>query len=145
MSESHQPNRFMRHWPLLAALSILLCAANLRSEIVRAVAAVGCFSLMIYQSLIGRRTWSGARFVFLSLIAGNVGLVSVWLALNVVRFYTYAPESERIWSWHELVICVQNSLLWGIAAVAVIVSVWALLHFARWVMMQVSAAVIDRS
>jgi hypothetical protein len=100
---------------------------------------------MIYQLLTYRRTWSGARFTFLSLIAGGVGLVSVWLALNVVRFYTYDPESERIWSWHELVIGVQDSLLWGIAAVAVVVSVWALLHLARWVMMQVSAAVIDRS
>jgi hypothetical protein len=100
---------------------------------------------MIYQSLTYRRTWSGARLIFLSLIAGDVGLGSAWLALNVVRFYTYEPESERIWSWHELVIRVQNSLLWGIAAVAVVVSVWALLHLARWVMMQVSAAMIDRS
>lgn len=139
MSESLQPNLFTRHWPVPVALCILLCAGNLQSEIVRAVAAAGCISLMMYQWLIYLRTSSGARLLFLSLVVADIGLVSLWLLLNVVRFYTYDPESERIWEWHERVIQIQDFLLWGIAAVAVVVSVCAMFLFAHWVTKRASA------
>jgi hypothetical protein len=94
--------------------------------------------LMLYQWLTYRRTSSGARLVFQSLIVAGFSLASVWLALNVVRFYTYNPESERIWAWHGVVAQIQEALLWVIGALALAVSLWALLQFAQWLGRRVS-------
>ena len=131
----------MRHWPLVAAGAVwlLLFAGFLQSELVRASVAAGCIALMVYQWLTYRKTSSGAQqLVFRSLIVAGYGLASIWLALNVVRFYTYNPESARVWAWHILVIRVQYALVWSIGALVVAVSLWTLLQFAQWLGRRVS-------
>jgi hypothetical protein len=94
--------------------------------------AVGSIALILYQWLTYRKTTSGALFVFLSLIVAANGLASVWLALNVVRFYTYNPDSEQAWAWHMVVVRIQVALVWGRGAIVVAVFLCALLLFARW-------------
>jgi hypothetical protein len=134
MDEPSQPRRFVQHWPLVAVGTawLLLFAGFLGSEIVRASVAIGGIALMVYQWRTYRKTSNGAQLVFLSLIVAGFGLASVWLALNVVRFYTYNPESAHLWAWHMLVIRVQDALIWGIGALVVTVSLWTLLQFAQW-------------
>jgi|ERR1700722_2604992 hypothetical protein len=140
MDEPQQPRRFIRHWPLVAASTVwlLFFAGFLHSEIVRASVAVGCIALMVYQWLTYRKTSSGAQLVFLSLIVAGYGLASLWLALNVVLFYTYNPESAHVWASHIFVSRVQYALIWGVAALCVAVSLWALLQFAQWLGRRVS-------
>ena len=99
---------------------------------------VGSIALMFYQWLTYRKTSSGAQLVFLSLIVAGYGLASLWLALNVVRFYTYNPESAHLWASHMFVIRVQDALVWGVGALVVAVSLWALLQFAQWLGRRVS-------
>ena len=130
-----QRSRLVRNWPMFVAITawlvLAIVPAFLQSEIVRAVVAVGCMGLMVYQWLTYRKTTSGSNFMLLSLVAG-VTLASLWLALNVVRFYTYDPESDRAWAWHTLVIRVQTPLARVVGLLVVIVFVWALLLLARW-------------
>jgi hypothetical protein len=124
----------------MASVSVwlLLFAGFLQSEIVRASIAFACMGLMLYQWLTYRRTSSGARLVFQSLIVAGFSLASLWLALNVVRFYTYNPESEPVWVWHGLVARIQDALVWVIGALAIAVSLWALWQFAQWLGRRVS-------
>lgn len=117
---------------ITAGLLLAVVPAFFRSEIVRAVVAVGCIGLMVYQWLTYRKTISGSNFILLSLVIAGVTLASLWLALNVVRFYTYDPESGRTWAWHSLVIRIQTPLAWVVGLLVVIVFVWALLLLARW-------------
>lgn len=113
----------MLHSPLLVPVLVwlLLLAGLVHSEIIRAVLGVGCTALMVYQWLIYRKTNRGPQLLFLSLVTAGLGLSSVWLGLNVLRFYTYDPESHQLWAWHVLMIRVQANIQWAGAALAVIV------------------------
>jgi len=126
VSESLQSRLLTRHWPLVipALVWLLLFTGFLQSEVLRAAVAVACIALMLYQWLAYRKTSTGARFVLLSLIVAGFGLSSVWLALNVVRFYTYGHESAGMGLWHVYVIHAQDILLWFIGTLVVVVSVW---------------------
>ena len=125
-------NLLIPHWPLAAGISSLIAAVNVDSEIFRAVAAAVCFPLMVYECVLYRRTSNRAPRIFWSLIPSEIGLMATWLALNVARFYTYEPESERIWTWHERLIRVQDVLAWIIGILAATVLAWTLFYFARW-------------
>lgn len=109
---------------------VLLFAGLFQSELLRAAVAVFCIVLMLYQWRRYRSTTSGARLIFLSLIVAGFALSFVWLALNVIRFYTYVGEPGPV--LHVFVVRVQESLVWVIGTLVVVVSVWALLEVAGW-------------
>ena len=136
MTDFLQRRRLVRHWPSLAAITawllLVVVPVFFQSEIVRAVVAIASICLMIYQWFTYRKTIRGSNFTLLSLVVAGVSLASLWLALNVVRFCTYDPESERIWAWHTLVIRIQTPLVWAVGLLSVVVFVWALLLLARW-------------
>lgn len=140
MSESFELRRFVRHWPLLiaGAVWLLFVAGFLHSHIVRAAVAVGGIALMLYQWQAYRKSNRGSQLVFLSLIVSGFGLAFFLLAVNVARFYTYDPESERMWEWHTRVARVQDALMWVVGALVVIVAVWALFQLVHWLGKQVS-------
>lgn len=123
-------NGLLLHWPILAAMCFLPLAVVLRSERLRAVFAVGCFGLLIYQSFLYRRAGTGLRYLSLSLIVIWAGLACVWLGLNVIRYYTYDPFSEH--SIFTTVISAQDALLWPIRVLAVLVCVWAPIDVVRF-------------
>lgn len=125
-------NLLTRHWPLGIGTCSLIVAAYVGSESVRAIAVAVSLLLMIYQYLVYRRTSSGSRLIFLTLLPAEVALVSTWLGLNVARFYTYDPETAHTWAWHERLIRIQEFLGWAIGVLAAIALTWALLRFARW-------------
>jgi hypothetical protein len=91
---------------------------------------------MLYQWLAYRKSTAGAQFVFLTLIVAGFGLSFVWLALNVVRFYTYGHEFDGMGLWYAYVIRTQDILLWFIGALVVVVSVWALSGW--WIQKQIA-------
>jgi hypothetical protein len=121
--------RLFQHFPLLisAAAWLLLFGRSLQSEIVRAVIAVGCFALMIYQLMRYRKTYSGSKLVFVSLIVAGFALASIWLALNGVRFYTYGHESDSFGMLYFSVVRVQSVLILPMGALVVAVCIWAIL------------------
>jgi len=119
---------------------ILLLAGLLQSEIFRAVLAACCTGLMIFQWLIYRKTDEGSQLIFLSLVLTALGLSSVWLGFNVALFYTYDPESERVWAWHMLISRVQEVIVWAVAASASVLALWVLVLLARWINKRLFAA-----
>ena len=119
---------------------VLLFAGLLNSEIVRAVLAVLCTSLMFYQWLIYRKTNRGMQLFFLSLVVGGLALSSVWIGLNVVRFYTYDPESHRLWAWHMLIVHIQEIVKWAVVGLAAVAFLCGLLLLARWINERLFAA-----
>lgn len=86
---------------------------------------------MVIQWLTYRRAIKGAHFAFLASVVAGFGLANLWLALNVVRFYTYDAESGS--KIHVVIIRVQDALVWIIAALVVVVAVWRLFGVVCWV------------
>ena len=142
MKESSQ-HVFLLHWPLLipTAVWVLLFFRLLGPEVLRAALAVGCIALMLHQWKVYWRSASGARFVFLSLVVAGLTLASLWLALNVVRFYTYDGESGRLYGF---VVRVQDGLAWVTVALLIVVAAWVVAYFARWFIRK-SRVLVSRS
>ncbi len=86
-----------RSWSLIVVFAIfgLVLSGMLLSEPGRAVASVLCMALLM-QSWVTQRRYakSRERLVLLTLALGIPALASLWLGLNVLRFYSYAPESR---------------------------------------------------
>jgi hypothetical protein len=127
-------NLLTRHSPLVIGTYSLFFAVYVGSEAIRAVAVVISILLMLYQYLVYRKTSSGSRLLFVSLFPAEIGLISVRLALNMTRFYTYDPETAITWAWHERLIRIQEYLAWTIAALAAVVLTWTLFRFAHWLL-----------
>jgi hypothetical protein len=128
-----QRGYIVRHWPFMVAFVawlLLLLPTFFQSEIIRAVVALICMALMVVQWLIHRKATSGADFAFLSLVVAGFSLINLWLALNVVRFYTYDADSGR--GVHMTIIRIQDSLVWTIGVLIAVISVWALFAIVRW-------------
>jgi len=87
---------------------------------------------MIYQWMGYRKTYRGLTLVFVSLIVAGFALASIWLALNVVRYYAYGHESDNLSVLYTSVVRVQGILIWPIGVLVLIVCVWAIVGFARW-------------
>lgn len=140
MIELLEHRKLFQHLPLLvpAAVWLLLFGGALQSEIPRAAIAVGCLALMIYQWTAYRKTYSGSKLVFVSLIVAGFALASIWLALNVVRFYTYGHESDNLGVLYSSVVRIQRVLIWPIGGLVLVVCVWAILGSARWLVRRVS-------
>jgi hypothetical protein len=66
--------------------------------------------LMLYQWRVYRRSFFGARLIFLSLVVAGLTLASMWIALNVVRVYTYDGESGIVYG---TVVRLQDGLVWS--------------------------------
>ena len=127
----------LHHWPLLVStiawLAVVWVPALFQSEVVRAVLAVTCIALMAFQWALYRKTVGGSKFLLLSLIVAWFTLASLWLGLNVVRYYTYNPESARTWAWHTLVAQIQTPILWAMALLIPVVFTWVLWLFVHWI------------
>jgi hypothetical protein len=122
---------FLLHWPLLipTGVCVLLFSRLLTSDVLKGVLAIACIALMAYQWQVYRRSVRGARFVFLSLVVTGLTLASMWLALNVVRVYTYDGESGLIYG---SVVRIQDGLVWVTGALLIVVTVWIVVYFVIW-------------
>jgi hypothetical protein len=120
--------RFLHHLPLAVAIAAWVVVGWVpflfTSEIVRAALAVTCVGLMAFQWAIYRRIFFGSKFVLLSLIVTWFIVASLWLGLNVVRYYTYNPDDARTWAWHTAVIQIQFPLGWAGILLVPVVAVW---------------------
>ncbi len=133
------------HLPLIVAIAAWLVVAWVpllfTSEIVRAALAVTCIGLMAFQWAIYRKRFFGAQLALLSLIVAWFIVASLWLGLNVVRYYTYNPEDARTWAWHTAVIQIQFPLAWAMVLLVPVVAVWLMFLFARWLSSKIRSVV----
>jgi hypothetical protein len=113
----------------------LVAAANTSSEPLRGVISIMCIGLAVYQWTIYRR---GQRFSLPGFVLLTLTMVSLWLGLNVIRYYTYPRHSMGILGWHGLVIRTQELLMWPILCAVLIVTLWAIIDLAHWIARRVS-------
>jgi len=131
-----------RFWSIAAAIVIfgllalsddLLRSANAISfsEAVRAIGSVCCIFLLVHSWLKQRTsttTWHGLVYCTLVLLLPTLG--AIWLGLNVVRFYSYAPDSVP--NMYSIVMMVQDVIVWCSAFVGIIAVGWSVFGFACW-------------
>ena len=135
MSVSTRASGFARQWPAAAMATSLVAAANTSSEPLRGVISIMCIGLAVYQWTIYRR---GQRFSLPGFVLLTLTMVSLWLGLNVIRYYTYRRHSMGILGWHGLVIRTQELLMWPILCAVLIVTLWAIIDLAHWIAGRVS-------
>jgi len=99
--------------------------------------------LLVQSWFVQRRYASNARRLWLSSLALCLPwLAAMWLGLNVIRFYTYNGAIEHVGTQMNVygaVIRIQYGLQWCALVLAVVVGIWAILEFAHFVAMRVSA------
>lgn len=90
-----KPSAFSIGWSLIVVTGIFGLVIVLRSEPGRAVASVVCLALVMQSWFTQRRyVKSRERLVLVALALSLPALASVWLGLNVLRFYSYDPVSD---------------------------------------------------
>jgi hypothetical protein len=87
-------------WTVSAAILILGSAGLVGSEPWRAFASFLCIALLIHYWFVQRkRIRSLPRLVFLTLVLSLPALTSLWLGLNVIRYYSYTgDEASNVYS-----------------------------------------------
>jgi len=123
----------VRSWSMGIVFCIIgsVLSGFLRSEPGRAFASILCLALLIHSWLMQRRyTRTPQRLVFLTLVFCLPTLASLWLGLNVIRFYSYAPESEP--NLYSTVCGLQEVIAWCALAVGMVVVFWTIVDLACW-------------
>lgn len=134
-----------RTWSLFAVLVIfaLVVSGILLSEPGRAVASVLCILLLIQSWVIQRKyARSRERLVLLSLALSLPALAALWLGLNVLRFYTYDPESPA--QLYSAVVRIQEVVQNLALGVGLVVMFWTIVDLARFLAGRISAKLVGR-
>jgi hypothetical protein len=125
----HSSAVLARSWGVLAVFVIfgLVVSGVLASEPARAVASVFCIALLIQSWIMQRRyTRSRERLAFLTLALCLPALASMWLGLNVLRFYSYtggAPSQS-----YSTVVRLQGIIQSVAYGAALVVGFWAIVE-----------------
>jgi hypothetical protein len=136
---------FNRSWSFLVLIGafLLMLAGRLTSEPVRAVVAVLSLVLTV-QCWKAQRPYVKARsrVVLLTLILLLPALGSIWLGLNVVRYYSYDPESPE--SLYSTVVRIQDVLVSCGFVVGLIAMQWRIAEIAMVVGRRISRGLVGR-
>ena len=138
-----KPSAFTRGWSLIVVIGIFGLVIVFRSEPGRAVASVVCLGLVI-QSWFTQRKYvkSRERLVLVALALSLPALASVWLGLNVLRFYSYDPVSDI--SVYSVVVRLQ-AIIEGVAyAIGLVVFFWTIVEISCFLAERISFKLLGR-
>jgi hypothetical protein len=134
-----------RTWSLFAVFVVfgLVVSGILLSEPGRAVASVLCILLLIQSWVIQRKyARSRERLVLLSLALSLPALAALWLGLNVLRFYSYNPESPA--QVYSAVVRIQEVVQNLALAVGLVVLFWAIVDLSCFLAGRISMKLVGR-
>lgn len=134
-----------RSWSLIVVFAIfwLVLSGILLSEPGRAAASVLCMILVLQSWFTQRRyTKSRERLVLFTLALGLPALASLWLGLNVVRFYSYAPESRA--NLDSAVVRLQTIIGNVAYAVGLVVFFWTIVELSCFLAKRISVKLVGR-
>jgi len=134
-----------RTWSLFAVFVVfgLVVSGILLSEPGRAVASVLCILLLIQSWVIQRKyARSRERLVLLSLALSLPALAALWLGLNVLRFYSYNPESPA--QVYSAVVHIQEVVQNLALAVGLVVLFWAIVDLSCFLAGRISVKLVGR-
>jgi hypothetical protein len=137
------PSAFTRGWSLIVVIGIfgLVISGVLRSEPGRAVASVVCLALVMHSWFTQRRhVKSRKRLVLVALALSLPALASVWIGLNVLRFYSYDPVSDI--SVYSTVVRLQE-IIEGVAyAIGLVVFFWTIVEISCFLAEHISVKLV---
>jgi hypothetical protein len=94
------------------------------SEPLRAIASLSALALLVHSWFLQRRyTKSKSTLAFFALVLSVPAMGALWLALNVVRFYSYPAESAS--RFYETVVRLQDIILDCAQTIGIVVFFWA--------------------
>ncbi len=135
----------VRSWSLIAVVAIfgLVVSGILQSEPSRAGASVVCSALVI-QSWVVQRRYARTReqLALITLALSLPALASLWLGLNVLRFYSYAPESR---ARPYLVVIRLQEIIQSVAfAIGLVVVFWTIVELSCFLAERISFKLVGR-
>jgi len=134
-----------RSWSLIVVFAIfgLVVSGIFSSEPGRAVASALCMALVIQSWVMQRRyAKNRERLVLLTLALTLPALASLWLGLNVLRFYAYAPESRgRLYS---AVVRLQDLIQSVAYAIGLVVVFWTIVELSCFLAERISVKLVGR-
>ncbi len=142
---SHTSPIIARSWSLIVVLAIfgLVASGKLSSEPARAGASFLCLGLVTQSWIIQRRyTKNRERLVLLTLVLSLPALGSLRLGLNVLRFYSYAPESQA--SLYSVVVRLQGIIQEAGYAISMVVAYWTIVELSCFLAGRISLTLVGR-
>lgn len=134
-----------RSWSLIAVVAIfgLVASGILGSEPGRAVASVLCMALLV-QSWVMQRRCARTRegLVLLTLALSLPAFASLWLGLNVLRFYFYAPESRT--QLYPGVVRLQQMIQSVAYVIGLVVVFWTIVELSCFLAERISVKLVGR-
>jgi hypothetical protein len=138
-----RPSALTRGWSLIVVLGIFGLVIVFRSEPGRAVASVVCLGLVIQSWFTQRRyVKSRERLVLVALALSLPALASVWLGLNVLRFYSYDPVSEI--SVYSVVVRLQAIIERFAYVIGLVVVFWTIVEISCSLAERMSVKLVGR-
>ena len=139
------PTVVKRGWSLLLLLTLflLIMSGTLLSEPGRAVVAVLSFALIApcwfaqYKHVKSR-----SRLVLLALVLALPGLGTLWLGLNVIRFYSYAPEAPT--SLYSAVVRIQAIVVDLAIVMGLVAMPWSIAEIASVIGKAISRKLVGK-
>ena len=136
---------FARSCSLIVVLGMfwLVMSGILLSEPGRAVGSVVCLAL-VAQSWFAQRRFvrSRERLVLMTLALSLPAFASLWLGLNVLRFYSYAPESRAY--TYTAVVTLQRIIEISAYAVGMVVMLWTTGELGSFLAKRISFKLVGR-
>jgi hypothetical protein len=132
-----------RSWSVIAVAAVfgLVVSGSLVSEPGRAVASVLCVALVIQSWVMQRRFARTRERLFLFTLALSLpALASLWLGLNVLRFYSYAPESGA--QLYSTVVRLQEVIQSVAYAIGLVVFFWTIVELSCFLADRVSLRLV---
>jgi hypothetical protein len=135
-----------RSWSLIAVLAIfgLVLSGILLSEPGRAVASLLCIALVVHSWITQLRyTKTREKLALFTLGLSLPALASLWLGLNVLRFYSYGAESQRAplyWGVVRLQEIIKNVAY----AIGLVVIFWVIVDFSCLLAKRASLKMVGR-
>jgi hypothetical protein len=133
----------VRSWSLIAVVAIfgLVVSGILLSEPGRALASVFCMALVVQSWAVQRRyARTRERLVLFTLALGLPALASLWLGLNVLRFYSYAPESRA--QLYSTVVRLQELIQNVAYAIGLVVFFWTIVELSCFLAERISLRLV---
>lgn len=137
---------FKRWWSATVAVVLLasvLAGINrkgMNSEAGHAVISLTGLALIAHAWAMQRRyAGSRSRLALLTLALCLPALASLWLGLNVIRYYAYNSAVESDGRIYSAVINTQGIIESLVLGVAVVVFIWTLFEIAHWLAMRIRA------
>lgn len=142
-AKTHTVPILARSWSGVLAIVALFIPFVWSSELGRAVLALACLGLVLQSWLVQRKyTRSRGNLALWTLGLSLPALAYLWLALNILRFYSYNGDAPS--TTYSVVIRLQAAIEVCAVAIGAAVTLWTVGEFAAFLARRISFKLVGR-